>query len=206
MDIHDDLPISALSHFVYCPRRAALVHVLGLWAENVHTTSGKIVHQRIDEGEATTRSGVSILRSVHVRSERLRLRGIIDVVEVRETDEGTKFLPVETKRGPRRRWKRDEVQLCAQAMALEEMVETSIGEGAVFHARSKRRRLVKLDAVLRAATEEAARELHILFAELRVPPPVRDRRCPQCSLAGACQPDDIDLPPTLREAIRRLGP
>jgi CRISPR-associated exonuclease Cas4 len=201
VDVDDDLPISALSHFVYCARRAALVHVLGLWAENVHTTSGSIVHERIDEGETTTRPRVRTLRSVRVRSERLRLRGVIDTVEVHESDEGTWFLPVETKRGPRRRWERDDVQLCAQAMALEEMVGERIVEGAIFHAASKRRRVVTLDAALRSTTEDAARELHALFLERRLPPPVRDRRCPQCSLIAACQPNDLDLPRTLRDAI-----
>lgn len=206
MDVDDDIPISALSHFVYCPRRAALVHVLGLWAENVHTASGKIVHERIDAGEAETRPGLRILRSVRVRSERLRLRGIIDVVEVHETDAGMWFLPVETKRGRRRRWQRDDVQLCAQAMALEEMVGAPVAEGAIFHAVSKRRRVVKLDAALRRATETAARELHALFAQRRVPSPVRDERCPQCSLAAACQPDDSGLPRSLRDAIERFTP
>ncbi len=206
MDVDDDLAISALSHFVYCPRRAALVHVLGHWAENVHTASGRIVHERIDTGETTTRPAVAILRSVHVRSERLRLRGIIDVLEVHETEAGKRFLPVETKRGPRRRWKRDEVQLCAQAMALEEMVGVGIDEGAIFHATTKRRRVVRIDTALRAATERAARELHVLVTEGRVPSPVRDRRCPQCSLKGACQPDDISLPSTLGQAIRLLDP
>jgi CRISPR-associated exonuclease Cas4 len=203
VDVDDDLPISALSHFVYCRRRAALVHVLGLWAENVYTTSGKIVHERIDEGEATARPCLRILRSVRVRSERLRLSGVIDVVEVHEADEETWFLPVETKRGRRRRWQRDDVQLCAQAMALEEMVGARIAKGAIFHAASKRRRVVKLDAALRTATEETARELHALFAQRLVPQPVRDERCPQCSLAGDCQPDDIGLPRTLRDAIQR---
>lgn len=204
MDVDDHLPISALSHFIYCPRRAALVHVLGLWAENVHTTSGKIVHERIDAGEATTRPGLCILRSVRVRSERLRLRGVIDVVETHEMRDGTRLLPIETKRGRRRRWQRDDVQLCAQAMALEEMVGARITEGAIFHAASKRRRIVKLDVALRCATEDAARALHALVAQRRVPQPVRDQRCPQCSLAAACQPDDGDLPRTLREAMDRF--
>lgn len=91
-------------------------------------------------------------------------------------------------------------------MALEDMVGVQVTGGAIFHAASKRRRLVSFDTTLRSATETAARDLHGLFAERRVPPPVRDRRCPQCSLVGACQPNDVDLPRTLRDAIERSEP
>jgi CRISPR-associated exonuclease Cas4 len=144
-----------------------------------------------------------VLRSVRVRSDRLRLRGIMDALEVHERAGVTRYLPVETKHGPRRRWERDDVQLCAQAMALEEMTGAVIAEGAIFHAQSKRRRLVRLTAELRAATEDAARRLHEIVASRQVPPPVRDARCPPCSLSGPCQPQDDGLPTTLRQAVAR---
>lgn len=203
MEVDDELPISALSHLVYCPRRAALVHVLGHWAENVHTTSGRLVHERIDEGPTTSREGLRVLRSVHVRSDRLRLRGVIDALEVHGDGAGVRYVPVETKRGPRRRWERDEIQLCAQAMAVEEMTGAAVGEGAIFHAASKRRRVVKLTTELRAATEDAARRLHALIESREVPPAVADERCPPCSLAGPCQPHGESLARTLREALSR---
>jgi CRISPR-associated exonuclease Cas4 len=199
----EDLPISALSHLVYCPRRVALVHVLGVWSENVHTTSGRLVHERIDAGEATSRPGLRVLRSVYVRSDRLGLRGVVDALEVHEEAGSVRYLPIETKLGPRRKRESDEIQLCAQAMALEEMMGVAIREGAIFHATSKRRRVVALGAELRAATAAAARRLHEIFAAREVPPPVRDARCPPCSLVGACQPQDSLLPTKLREALAR---
>ncbi|HEY1553725.1 MAG TPA: CRISPR-associated protein Cas4 [Kofleriaceae bacterium] len=203
MEVDDDLPISALSHLVYCPRRAALVHVLGHWAENEHTTGGKLVHERIDEGSTTSRDGLRVLRSVHVRSGMLRLRGVIDALEIRGDGVGVRYVPVETKRGPRRKWQRDEIQLCAQAMAVEEMTGVVLEEGAIFHAASKVRRTVKLTAELRHATADAARRLHNLITSREVPPPVADERCPPCSLVGPCQPYSNVQVPTLREALIR---
>lgn len=194
MDLDDALPISALAHLLYCERRAALVHVVGAWADNEHTAAGHVLHARIDSGESTSRPEVRVLRSVYVRSERLRLTGIIDALEVHRASQGLRFYPVETKRGARKRWMRDDVQLCAQAMAVEEMTGASIPEAAIFHDRSKRRRVVKLTPDLRRATEEAAARLHTLIAKREVPPPVADERCPACSLAGPCQPHAL-LPP-----------
>lgn len=205
MDVGDELPISALSHLVYCERRAALVHVLGLWSENAHTASGRFAHQRIDAGEANQKPGLRQLRSVHVRSERLGLRGVIDLVEVHEGGSATRFVPVETKNGPRRRWERDEAQLCAQAMALEELTGSAIDEGAIYHAKSRRRRSVRFTSKLRAVTTERAARLHAMVAAREVPAPVADARCPPCSLREACQPD-VRIPPgslasRLREAF-----
>jgi CRISPR-associated exonuclease Cas4 len=199
----DDLPISALSHLIYCPRRAALVHVLGIWQENAHTTSGKLVHERVDEGEATSRPGLRILRSVFVRSVKLRLRGVIDALEMHGAGTTTRYLPVETKLGPRRRWERDDIQLCAQAMALEEMTGVGIDEGAIFHAASRRRRMVRLTPELRSATADAALRLRTIVETGTVPVPVRDKRCPPCSLVQACQPHDELLAPSLRDALAR---
>jgi CRISPR-associated exonuclease Cas4 len=187
----DTLPISALSHLVYCERRAALVHVLGVWGDNMHTAAGQVVHRRIDSGEETNRPGLRVLRSVHVRCERLRLRGVIDLVEVHGEGAARRFVPVETKRGPRRRWERDEIQLCAQAMALEEMTGVEVPHGAIFHAASQRRRNVHLTSELRRATEGAAARLHAMFAAREVPAPVADARCPPCSLRAVCQPDAV---------------
>lgn len=188
LEVDDDLPLSALSHLVYCPRRAALVHVLGHWAENEHTVAGALVHQRIDSGEVTTTPGTRTLRSVHVRSLRMGLHGIIDALEVREPPDSPRFLVVETKRSKRRKWSSDEVQVCAQSMAIEEMTGVTIAEAVIFHAGSKRRRSVPLDDALRARTIAAARRLHEIVARREVPPPVNDKRCPECSLRGPCQP------------------
>jgi CRISPR-associated exonuclease Cas4 len=181
--------MSALSHLLYCERRAALVHVVGVWLENEHTTSGQLLHERIDSGEETSRLGLRVLRSIFVRSERLHLVGVIDAVEVHPGTSRGRFVPIETKRGARRRWIRDDVQLCAQAMGLEEMTATEITEGAIFHHASKRRRVVPFTDDLRRATADAAKRLHALVAAREVPRPVSDERCPSCSLIDPCQPN-----------------
>lgn len=200
MDPDEDLPISALSHLVYCERRAALVHVLGHWDENEHTVAGHIVHQRIDSGAENSTPGLRILRSLHVHSTRLGLRGVIDALEVRDPPVRPRFLIIETKRSKRRRWARDEIQLCAQAMALEEMTGESISEGVIYHAGSKRRRTVPLTPELRSRTESATMRLHEIMRRREVPPPVNDERCAGCSLRGPCQP--AGGTGTLRSSLR----
>ncbi len=203
METEDALPISALSHLIYCERRVALVHVVGVWVENQHTAAGQVIHARIDSGESTSKPGLLVLRSVHVRSDRLRLTGIIDMVEVHGEPPSRRFVPVETKRGPRKRWARDDIQLCAQAMALEEMTGVGIPEGAIFHATSQRRRPVLLTAELRRDTERAASRLHAIVAAREVPAPVADGRCPPCSFVEACQPDGVLPPGSLASHLRR---
>jgi len=188
MDSDEDLPISALSHLVYCERRAAIVHVLGHWDENEHTVAGHIVHQRVDSGEENSTPGLRVLRSLHVHSTRLGLRGVIDALEVRDPPVTPRFLIIETKRSKRKRWARDEIQLCAQAMALEEMTGEAVSHGVIFHAGSKRRRTVPLTPELRSRTESAATRLHEIMRRREVPPPVNDERCAGCSLRGPCQP------------------
>jgi CRISPR-associated exonuclease Cas4 len=189
----DYLPISALQHVVFCERQVALIHVLGRWAENVHTTLGRLVHDRVDSGELTTRPGVRVLRSVHVRSERLRLRGVADVVEVYERGGKRTFVPVEYKKGARRRPGADDVQLAAQTMALEEMTGTHISEAAIFMAKIKKRRIVPVDAELRAQVEAATARIHAIVSKREVPRAHFDRRCLECSLRDECGPE-IDVP------------
>jgi CRISPR-associated exonuclease Cas4 len=184
----DYLPISALHHLLFCERSLSLVHVLGVWRENGHTTEGRIVHESVDTGRSSARSGHLTLRSPYVRSDELRLRGIADVVEAERTDRGWSLVPVEYKKGKRRVREDDDVQLAAQAMALEEMTGVSIPLGAIFYAGSARRREVRIDAALRARTREAARRLHLIVDGGLVPPAIPAPKCTGCSLIDACQP------------------
>jgi CRISPR-associated exonuclease Cas4 len=204
MSSEDDelLPISALEHLLYCERQCALIHVLGVWRENEHTAAGRVVHERADGAPDSQRPGVRVVRSLSVRSIALGLRGIADVVEFRGPAGDERAYPVEYKRGARRQHAHDDVQLAAQAIALEEMTGRPVPEGAVFHAKSKRRRIVHVDARLRALTADAARRLHLLVAGRRVPPPVHDARCDACSLASACMPDVESREGALERAIR----
>ncbi|MDE0660705.1 MAG: CRISPR-associated protein Cas4 [Gammaproteobacteria bacterium] len=180
------IPISALQHFVYCPRQCALIHTERQWAENAYTAEGRLLHQRVDEGGAIRRGDVTTSRSVAVRSIRLGLTGVVDVVESRN---GQAPYPVEYKRGRPKTHRADEVQLCAQAICLEEMLEVAIPEGALYYGKNRRRRVVTFDMVLRHLTVEIVGRTHVLLGSRCTPPAVFDpRKCGSCSLQDICQP------------------
>ena len=179
-------PISALLHMLYCPRRCALIHIERQWSENRFTAEGRILHERIDAGGSERRSGVTIERSVPLRSLRLGVSGIADVVEMREDN---RPFPIEYKRGRPEAHRADEVQLCAQAICLEEMLDRPVPEGALFYGRSRRRKAVVFDAELRALTERVAADTRSLLAAGDTPPPEFEaRKCNGCSLREVCRP------------------
>lgn len=186
----DDLvPLSALQHFLYCPRQCALIHNEQLWAENQFTAEGRLLHERVDAGGRERRDGVAIERRVSVRSFKLGVSGIADVVEIH--GQGRLF-PVEYKRGRPKAHSADEVQLCAQAICLEEMLDVSIPEGALFYGRNRRRKLVKFDAELRGLTENTAQGLHQMLLNCVTPPPEYAKsKCNACSLLEICQPRQL---------------
>lgn len=202
MEVDDLLPISALNHVLYCERRAALIHVDGVWIENAHTTAGLILHERVDSAEETNRPGVRVVRALSLRSERLGLYGIADAVEFHANGGHERPFPVEYKRGARRRWDNADVQLAAQAMALEEMTGVAVPEGAIFHAKTQRRRNVKIDAPLRERTALAAARLHELLRARQVPAPVLKPQCEGCSLRPACNPEVFTSAGSLARSVR----
>jgi CRISPR-associated exonuclease Cas4 len=183
----DPIMISALQHYGYCPRQCALIHMEQAFAENVHTLRGRFEHERVDQMRHEVSAGVRVEYSLPVWSQRLGLTGRCDVVEFHP--DGSVY-PVEYKHGKRKRWMNDDLQLAAQALCLEETLGRTVAKGAIYHQQSRRRREVVIDASLRQAVETAAREVHRLLAERKLPPPVDDpRRCPECSLRDICQPD-----------------
>ncbi len=186
----DPLPLSALQHMVFCPRQAALIHVERLWAENIFTAEGRILHQNADEPGAKRRKGIRRVTALPLRSRRLGVAGVADLVEFTPADDGGETaLPVEFKRGSPKLHRADEVQLCAQAMALEEMTGRPVPEGALFYGETRRRLRVPLDAALRAETEAMAAALRAMVVEGRTPPAVyRADRCRACSLLDLCAP------------------
>lgn len=182
----DSLPISALQHWLFCPRQCALIHVERLWAENSLTAEGRVLHERADSGRPDTRDSIRTLRAVQVASATLGLHGVADVVEMR----GSQPYPVEYKRGRPKAHRADEIQLCAQAMCLEEMTGRAIPEGALFYGQSRRRHAVMFDAPLRDLTQRVANEARAAIAEGRVPRPVYEpSRCEACSLREGCRPE-----------------
>lgn len=179
------IPLSALNHYLFCPRRAALIHVEGIFHDNQHTLRGDIVHEHSDLAGYEVVKGVTLLRALPVWSDKLGLNGKCDIVEQRV--DGSLF-PVEFKLGKRRPWDNDDVQLCAQAVCLEEMLGVAVPRGAIFHAVSKRRREVEFTSDLRAKTEETARRLHLLLKAATIPPATYREACEQCSLYPMCLP------------------
>lgn len=184
-DKSEVLPLSLLNDFLYCERRAALKLLEGSRSANQHTNRGDIVHEHVDLAGYEVVKGVTLLRALPVWSERLGLNGRCDIVEQR--GDGSLF-PVEFKLGKRRQWENDDVQLCAQAMCLEEMFGLSVPAGAIFQADSKRRREVDFSVELRGKTEETARQLHELLRTGQVPPAIYRDACLECSLYPSCLP------------------
>ena len=179
-------PISALQHMLFCPRQCALIHNERQWAENRFTAEGRILHERTDRGGRERRAGVTTERSVPLRSLRLGISGVADVVEMHEDGD---LYPIEYKRGRPKAHRADEVQLCAQAMCLEEMLGTTVLEGALFYGRNRRRSTVTFDAELRALTRRVADDTRRMLAAGVTPPPEYvARKCDACSLKEVCQP------------------
>lgn len=223
----EPIPLSAVNQYLFCPRRAALIHIEGIFLENEHTLRGDIVHEHTDLSGFETVPGAVLLRALPVWSERLRLTGKCDVVEVRlrpgtprtlehplSTGSIAALYPVEFKLGRRRRFENDDAQLCAQAMCLEEMFGIPVERGAVFHAQSKRRREVEFTPALRARTEAAIRELHALLAPSEtsspqaeiplIPPAVWRPACQECSLVDICLPKLTAHPERIVRASQQL--
>ena len=179
------VPISALQHMLYCPRQCALIHVERKWSENVHTAEGRALHERVDAGSKECRPSARTERSVTLRSLRLGVAGIADVVEDREGC----LLPVEYKRGRPKTHQADEVQLCAQAVCLEEMRQTTIKEGALFYGKTKRRKTVEFDETLRALTVRTAARTRTLIEGGEIPAAQYEpKKCDACSMKETCQP------------------
>jgi CRISPR-associated exonuclease Cas4 len=180
--------LSALQHFVYCPRQFALIHLEQVWQENIYTLRGLRVHERVDTPSHELMEGVRVERSLALVSHRHQLRGIADVVEF--LGDGTPY-PVEYKSGSRKAKDADAVQLCAQAMCLEEMFDRSVTTGAIFYSASKRRREVEFDIRLRSLVTTTVQAVQDILKTQVMPKPVADARCDDCSLLEACLPKSL---------------
>jgi CRISPR-associated exonuclease Cas4 len=214
------VPVSALAHFLFCPRRAFLVHAEQLWAENQATAEGRVLHHKADLPLSTeSRGTVRIARQLHLRSVRLGLIGIADVVEFHLIEGGEQSrigvpltgvegawlpFPVEYKRGRLRSEEGYEVQLCAQTICLEEIFGVSIPLGALYFGKNRRRKEVQLNDNLRIKTEASAIALHgILSAEIR-PPAEFGPKCKHCSIEDLCMPQISALKNPVEIYIRRM--
>jgi len=188
----DPIPISALQHYLYCPRQCALIHLEQLWTENAYTAEGRQLHEKAHGNAAESRGDCKIVTGLLLSSRALGLTGQADVVEFHRRDGLWRPYPVEYKRGRPKSSDADRIQLCAQALCLEEMLDVSISEGALFYGKIRRRQVVSLDEALREETRNTAEAVHNLLRQGATPPPppleIAKGICPSCSLCDACMP------------------
>ena len=189
-DEDDLVMVSALQHYLFCPRRCALIHLEQQWLENRLTAEGRILHERVHTSGRELRRTLRVEYDVPIRSLRLGLVGFADVVEFHRQEDGSwQPLPVEYKRGRPKRDDSDRVQLCAQALCLEEMLGCTVPQGFLYYGEKRRRTPVVFDADLRDLVRRTADEVHALLAAGRTPPPRRGPHCAHCSCLPLCLPE-----------------
>lgn len=192
------LQLSGLQHFVFCPRQWALIHLEQQWTENVRTAEGRILHEKAhDSSTSEKRGSILILRDMRVQSPKLGIFGACDVVEFHASPAGVSLhgrkglwlpFPIEYKRGQPKTHQADELQLCAQAMCLEEMLCCSITEGALFYGETRRRELIAFTKDMREMVECILRQMHDYAARGHTPKVKPTKACDACSLKDLCLP------------------
>jgi len=197
----DLLPISALQHLAFCPRQCALIHIECAWAENRFTAEGRAMHDAVHKPQSEYQDGVHIARSLRLHSFRLGLVGQADVVEFHQLPNDHKGgvelnsvagkwmpFPVEYKRGKPKAGNCDIVQICAQAICVEEMLGTTIEKGALFYGKPRRRQEIAFSNKIRLETETLTLRLHELIGAGKTPPARYEKKCGSCSLYEICAP------------------
>ena len=218
IDEDDYLMLSGIQHMAFCERQWALIHVEQQWQENRLTVEGEHLHEHVDNPfENDTRKEVRTTRSVAISSSRIGLRGIADVVEyvrddslpdsesVRFPDRAGKWkvVPVEYKHGRPKSNDVDQVQLCAQAICLEEMFNVDIKEGYLYYNTTRRREQVIFNSDLKKRVEYLSKRMHYMFNTGNVPKPVEEKYCKSCSLYESCQPGWNKTEQSVKEYISR---
>lgn len=186
--VDEIVALSALQHWVYCPRQCGLIHLEQAFEDNIHTVRGQAVHHLVDTPGYEIKSGVRVERALPVWSDQYNLIGKADLVEFHP--DGSIY-PVEFKHGAKRQKLHDDIQLAAQAICLEEMLSRPVPKGAIFHATSHRRREVSITPELKQLVEETADAIRAMLTSGKLPPPANDARCKECSLKDICQPEAL---------------
>lgn len=192
------LMLSGIQHFAFCRRQWALIHIEQQWMDNVHTAEGDLFHRRAhDESATEMRGDTLIVRGLRVQSERLGVSGICDVVEFHKCETGVTLAgregrfsayPIEYKKGAPKAHQADELQLCAQAMCLEEMLLCDIPEGSLFYGETRRRVRVALGQELRTEVTQMIEQMHQLLRRGYTPSVRPHKGCTACSLREICLP------------------
>jgi len=184
----DYIQLSAIQHYVFCPRQCGLIHVHGLWSENMFTARGKIMHERVDSEEDETRGDKHIVRTLTIISSRLGLSGKADVVEFTDDNGIIKPYPVEYKSGQPKQNISDMAQLCAQSLCLEEMMNVPVRSAAIFYGKPRKRQIIEITDDLRAKTEKIILAIHRMIETREVPQAKYEKKCKFCSLENECMP------------------
>jgi CRISPR-associated exonuclease Cas4 len=195
----DFLQISGIQHFAFCQRQWALIRIEGVWTENYLTAQGRLLHDKADDPWFNEiRKGMIVSRSMPLVSQRLGLQGVADIVELRKNENGVtlsgrsgrwKLQPVEYKRGKPKDDHCDELQLCAQAMCLEEMLSATIPSGEIFYGQIRRRTPVEFTDALRDEVVDATARMHEMYAAGTIPLAKKEKKCNSCSLLNDCNPE-----------------
>lgn len=194
MEDDELVQISALEHFSYCKRQYALIYVEQVFEQNIFTVRGNFAHERTDESIERQEGGMRVERALPLWSQRFGLVGRADTVEFH----GDVPYPIEYKVGQKRLWHHEAIQVCAQALCLEEMFGVEVPLGAIYYCASRTRREVIFDQSLRTTTIEMIDAVRALQHSSRLPAAVQDERCEECSLKEACMPGVVKLPTRLR--------
>lgn len=209
----DFVLISALQHWIFCPRQCALIHIEQQWEENLFTAEGRGIHEKVHGADAEIRDGIRIVRGLRLRSLQLGLVGQSDVVEFHETSDGAdvpglqgrfRLYPIEYKRGKPKIDISDEVQLCAQALCLEEMLCTKVLKGALFYGRPRRRKEVEFTDALKQKTYEETYRLHEFISKKVTPKAKYSKKCRSCSLIDLCIPKTTGIRKNISQYLSQM--
>ncbi|MDE6052694.1 MAG: CRISPR-associated protein Cas4 [Lachnospiraceae bacterium] len=194
----DYLMLSGIQHFAFCRRQWAIIHIEQQWAENYRTTAGELMHKKAhDEDSFEKRGNLLIVRGLRISSHELGMSGQCDVVEFHQNNNGVELfgydgkwdpIPIEYKHGVPKENNADELQLCAQAVCLEEMFQTNIPEGFLYYGENRRRSRVEFTDTLRDEVYKIAKEMHDLFCKGYTPNVKPTKQCKSCSLENLCVP------------------
>lgn len=199
MTVEPIVAISAIEHYAYCPRQCALIHVDGIWMENAHTVFGTRAHHRVDTAPSRMERGRRVLRGIPLFSERYGLSGRADVIEIH--DDGS-VVPVEYKAGVKHGGAA-ELQLCAQALCLEEMTGQVISHGFVWYRGRRHRDRIELSPGLRQEARDVVSDIRAMVVEGSLPAAAADTRCSGCQLESVCLPDVVSRPADVRRYVER---
>lgn len=188
----DFIMISALQHYIFCPRQCGLIHIDDVWQDNLFTVRGEILHEKVDTDTYETRGDVKTVRGLRIHSYKYGLVGRCDVVEFKDTSKGKEIFPVEFKSGEPKEDSSDKVQLCAQILCLEEMLNVEISKAAFFYGKIRRRNIVEINEELRKQTEEVIVKVHEIVKSKKIPVVKYSAKCKNCSLISICQPKALN--------------